>query len=68
MIAGGSLGTSNVEVYEQFIDLAGGDKDAKIGIVPAASGSLKSSIQFKEDLIFLRSREILNRNSAVIIP
>lgn len=51
VIAGGSLGTSNVEVYEQFIDLAGGDKDAKIGIVPAASGSLKSSIQFKEDLI-----------------
>jgi cyanophycinase len=38
-------------VYEEFIDLAGGDKKAKIGIVPAASGSLKSTEKFKEDLI-----------------
>ncbi len=51
VIAGGALGSSNKEVYNEFITLAGGKKKAKIGIIPAASSSLKSSQSFKADLI-----------------
>ncbi|WP_226674783.1 cyanophycinase [Rossellomorea aquimaris] len=51
LIVGGALGSSNSDVYEKFIQLSGGKKKAKIGIIPSASGSLKSSNQFKEDLI-----------------
>ncbi|WP_394219529.1 cyanophycinase [Halobacillus trueperi] len=51
VIVGGALGSSNSEVYKEFISLAGGKEKARIGIVPAASGSLKSSHQFKEDMI-----------------
>ncbi|MFG6494992.1 cyanophycinase [Fictibacillus sp. UD] len=51
VIAGGALGSSNKEVYKEFIQLAGGKKDAKVGIIPAASSSLKSSLSFKKDLI-----------------
>jgi cyanophycinase len=51
LIVGGALGSSNSAVYEEFIKLSGGKKKAKIGIIPSASGSLKSSNQFKEDLI-----------------
>ncbi|AZB43089.1 cyanophycinase [Bacillus sp. FJAT-42376] len=50
VITGGSLGSSNAAVYQSFIKLAGGEKQAKIGIVPAASGKLKSSADFKADL------------------
>ncbi|MTH53812.1 cyanophycinase [Bacillus mangrovi] len=50
VITGGSLGSSNADVYQSFIKLAGGEKQAKIGIVPAASGKLKSSNDFKADL------------------
>ncbi|WP_249292117.1 hypothetical protein [Metabacillus flavus] len=50
VITGGSLGSSNAAVYQSFIKLAGGEKQAKIGIVPAASGKLKSSNDFKADL------------------
>ena len=51
LIVGGALGSSNTDVYEKFIELSGGRKKAKIGIIPSASSSLKSSNQFKEDLI-----------------
>ncbi|MDQ0242689.1 cyanophycinase [Bacillus fengqiuensis] len=51
VIAGGALGSSNKAVYEKFIELAGGKENAKIGIVPAASGKLKSSQDFKRDLL-----------------
>ncbi|MGR9047458.1 cyanophycinase [Halobacillus faecis] len=51
VIVGGALGSSNREVYKKFINLAGGAEKARIGIVPAASGSLRSSEQFKEDMI-----------------
>ncbi|PFD99840.1 cyanophycinase [Priestia megaterium] len=50
LIAGGALGSSNSSVYNKFINLAGG-KQAKIGIVPAASTKFDSSNQFKADLI-----------------
>jgi cyanophycinase len=51
VIAGGALGSSNKAVYEKFIELAGGKEGAKIGIIPAASGKLKSSEEFKRDLM-----------------
>ncbi|WP_088069739.1 cyanophycinase [Gottfriedia luciferensis] len=50
LIVGGGLGSTNKEVYEKFIKLAG-NKEAKIGIIPAASSKLKSSYDFKNDLI-----------------
>ncbi|MCK1992369.1 cyanophycinase [Peribacillus muralis] len=51
VIAGGSLGSSNKDIYESFIKLAGGVDKAKIGIIPAASGTLKSSKEFRADLV-----------------
>ncbi|MGH4137573.1 cyanophycinase [Clostridium sp.] len=51
MAIGGALGSSNADVYNKFIDLADGIKDAKIGIIPAASGNLNSSNAFKHDLV-----------------
>lgn len=51
MAIGGALGSSNADVYNKFINLAGGREKAKIGIIPAASSSLKSSNAFKQDLI-----------------
>ncbi len=39
MIVGGALRADNDAVYERFIELAGGAENAKIGIIPAASGS-----------------------------
>ncbi|WP_239422152.1 cyanophycinase [Bacillus sp. CGMCC 1.16541] len=51
VIAGGALGSSNKAVYEEFIKLAGGKEKAKVGIIPAASSSLKSSEDFKKDLL-----------------
>ncbi|ARI77939.1 cyanophycinase [Halobacillus mangrovi] len=51
VIVGGALGSSNSEVYQEFIELSGGKDHAKIGIIPAASSSLKSTQKFKEDLM-----------------
>lgn len=51
VIVGGALASTNTEVYKAFIDAAGGKEKAKIGIIPAASGSLKSSNAFKADLV-----------------
>lgn len=51
VITGGALGSSNRELYERFIELAGGKDKARIGIIPAASGKLTSSNDFKKDLI-----------------
>lgn len=50
VIVGGALGSSNAAVYNQFITLAGGKETARIGIIPAASGNLKSSKAFEKDL------------------
>lgn len=51
VIVGGALKPSNAAVYNAFINAAGGPEKAKIGIIPAASGSLSSSKAFKADLI-----------------
>lgn len=50
VIVGGALGSTNADVYNAFIKLAGDAKTAKIGIIPAASGNMKSSNAFKKDL------------------
>ncbi len=39
VIVGGALRADNDDVFDRFIELAGGTDKAKIGIVPAASGS-----------------------------
>jgi cyanophycinase-like exopeptidase len=39
VIVGGALRADNDAVYERFIELAGGANEAKVAIVPAASGS-----------------------------
>ncbi|MGG4156022.1 cyanophycinase [Peribacillus muralis] len=64
VIAGGSLGSSNKDIYESFIKLAGGAEKAKIGIIPAASGSLKSSKEFRADLV----KYGVNEKEIVILP
>ncbi|WP_254871000.1 hypothetical protein [Bacillus sp. Marseille-Q1617] len=64
VIVGGALGSSNAEVYNEFIKLAGGKEKARIGIVPAASSSLKSSNRFKEDLVGYG----VNESSIEILP
>ncbi|MDG4657825.1 cyanophycinase [Ectobacillus antri] len=47
VIVGGAVGATNKAIYEAFIKRAG---DGKIGIIPAASGKLRSSKDFKKDL------------------
>ncbi|MQR95811.1 cyanophycinase [Fictibacillus phosphorivorans] len=64
VIAGGALGSSNKDVYNEFISLAGGKKKARIGIIPAASSSLKSSQSFKKDLVTYG----LNEHQIEIVP
>lgn len=51
LIVGGGLASNNTEIYEKFIELAGGKKKARIGILPTASDSLRSSDTFKKDLV-----------------
>jgi cyanophycinase len=51
LISGGALASTNAEVYNKFIELAGGKDYAKIGIIPAASISLRNSENFKKDLM-----------------
>lgn len=51
VIVGGALKPSNEAIYTAFIKAAGGTEKAKIGIIPAASGSLSSSKAFKSDLV-----------------
>ena len=52
VIVGGALRSDNDAVYEKFIELAGGPENAKIGIVPAASGSpYKYSQMFFDDMV-----------------
>ncbi|MEI2389607.1 cyanophycinase [Priestia megaterium] len=64
IIAGGGVGTSNHDVYEKFLSLAGGKEKAKVGIIPAASTTLQSSKKFKEDLVKYGA----NSDSIKILP
>ena len=50
LIVGGALSATNEAVYEKFIELSGGVASAKIGILPTASGTLQSSVDFKREL------------------
>ncbi|MCQ9284593.1 cyanophycinase [Priestia aryabhattai] len=64
VIAGGGVGTSNHDIYEKFLLLAGGKEKAKVGIIPAASTTLQSSEKFKEDLV----KYGVNSDSIQILP
>ncbi|MGK8438608.1 hypothetical protein ACRS3X_14895 [Ectopseudomonas hydrolytica] len=46
LAVGGMLRASNSLVYEKLIELAGGAEQARIAIMPTASGSLGSSKRF----------------------
>jgi cyanophycinase len=51
VIVGGALSSSNQAVYQKFIELAGGADQAKIAVIPAASGQpVKYFRQFQADL------------------
>ena len=51
LMVGGALRADNEAVYEEFIRLAGGVENAKIGIIPVASGSPHKYTQlFIEDM------------------
>ncbi len=65
VIVGGALRADNDAVYESFIERAGGSENARIGIVPAASGSPHKYAQmFYEDMV---SRGVKPEN-VVILP
>ncbi|WP_394548746.1 cyanophycinase [Priestia aryabhattai] len=64
VIAGGGVGTSNHDVYEKLLSLAGGKEKAKVGIIPAASTTLQSSKKFKDDLV----KYGVNSDSIKILP
>lgn len=52
VIVGGALRADNEAVYDAFITQAGGAENARIGIVPAASGSPdKYARMFTEDMV-----------------
>jgi len=51
VIVGGALSSSNQVVYQKFIELAGGADQARIAVIPAASGQpVKYFRQFQADL------------------
>ena len=51
VIVGGALSSSNQLVYQKFIELAGGADQARIAVIPAASGQpVKYFRQFQADL------------------
>ncbi|KMJ52283.1 cyanophycinase [Vogesella sp. EB] len=53
LAVGGMLRASNQPVYQKFIELAGGVSNARIAIMPTASGSQSSSKRFRGELIAL---------------
>ena len=53
LAVGGMLRASNSPVYAKFIELAGGQKEARIVIMPTASGSHGSSKRFMSELVAL---------------
>lgn len=50
LAVGGMLQASNSVVHQKFIELAGGAAQARIAIMPTASGSQSSSKRFKAEL------------------
>lgn len=52
VIVGGALSTSNAAVYQRFIELAGGPIQARIAVIPAASGQpVHYFEQFRDDML-----------------
>lgn len=53
LAVGGMLRASNLPVYQKFIELAGGAANARIAIMPTASGGQGSSKRFRAELVAL---------------
>ena len=52
VIVGGAMESTSADIYNKFIELAGGKEKAKIGVIPAASGSpTKYTNAFRDDLV-----------------
>ncbi|KKO50623.1 cyanophycinase [Arsukibacterium sp. MJ3] len=52
VLVGGALAGSNAEIYQRFIALAGGELQARIAVIPAASGQpVKYFKQFQADMV-----------------
>lgn len=52
VLVGGALAGSNAEVFQRFIALAGGDLQARVAVIPAASGQpVKYFKQFQADMM-----------------
>ncbi|MDP4537385.1 cyanophycinase [Alkalimonas collagenimarina] len=65
VMVGGSLSTSNAEVYQRFIELAGGPIQARIAVIPAASGQpVRYYKQFKQDMVHYG----LNEDQVTLFP
>lgn len=65
LIVGGALEATNAEVYNKFIELAGGKDKAVIGVIPAASSS--PTKYYKQFVAELKTYG-LNENQVVLIP
>lgn len=65
LIVGGALEATNTEVYNKFIELAGGKEKAVIGVIPAASGS--PSKYYKQFVDELKAYG-LNENQVLLVP
>lgn len=54
VIVGGALKASNTGVYERFLAMAGGIEEARIGIIPAASGRpARNAQKFVDEMVAL---------------
>ncbi|WP_333609228.1 cyanophycinase [Arsukibacterium sp.] len=52
VMVGGALASSNAEVYQRYIELAGGPLQARVAVIPAASGQpVKYFKQFQSDMV-----------------
>jgi cyanophycinase len=65
LIVGGALEATNAEVYNKFIELAGGKEKAVIGVIPAASSS--PSKYYKQFVDELKTYG-LDENQVLLIP
>ncbi len=65
VLVGGALAGSNAEVYQRFIALAGGELQARVAVIPAASGQpVKYFKQFQADMV----RHGLDEDQMTLFP
>lgn len=64
VIAGGALSSATMDVYQAFADAAGNEK-AKIGIVPAATGSINKKYLALQDIF---AEFGVSKDNVVLLP